>query len=347
MIPLLRRACFLSLCLVFFVILAGSVVRTTGSGMGCPDWPKCFGHLIPPTTTEQVSWGPGKAFDAGLMIVHQGELWTANQDFTTGQGFDAANWTKYDKHDYAIYNPVHTWIEFLNRISGVAAGIPIALTFFLSVLYFLRKRKPGFFLLMGSAMVVLGLIAWLGKLVVDGNLIPAQITLHMAGSVLLVALLALVHRKASKRNYVSSTPLLHALLLTGVVLTLTQIFMGTQVREAVDHLNEAGLARELWIEQLPVIFKIHRSFSIMVLLVNGYLAWQVVQQGLGWRLQLGIMGVLGLEVLTGVILAYADVPQFMQPTHLVFAIFLFALQIYQVYLVFGKSWVRRRQSLIA
>ena len=57
--------------------------------------------------------------------------------------------------------------------------------------------------------------------------------------------------------------------------------------------------------------------------------------------------VLGLEVLTGVILAYADMPQFMQPTHLVFAIFLFALQIYQVYLVFGKSWVRRRQSLIA
>ena len=82
----------LSLVLVLFVILAGSLVRMTGSGMGCPDWPKCFGYLIPPTNIEKITWKPNQTYNKGVMILHDKKFFNSKNKFISKSSFESSNW---------------------------------------------------------------------------------------------------------------------------------------------------------------------------------------------------------------------------------------------------------------
>ena len=128
-----------SLIIIYLVIAAGSIVRMTGSGMGCPDWPKCFGYWIPPTERSQLDWLPNHEYTKGQVIILDQELRIAERSFNSRLNYDSKNWEHYTKHDYALFNPYHTWIEYLNRLLGALAGLAVLVMTVLS--FWLKKKK--------------------------------------------------------------------------------------------------------------------------------------------------------------------------------------------------------------
>ena len=334
--PVIKRLATMSLILVFFVILAGSIVRATGSGMGCPDWPQCFGYNIPPSNIETLTWRSGKAFKQGQMILLDNHFWIANSDLITAKEFSSTNWTKFDRHEYTVFNPVHTWIEFINRLLGALSGLPI---FLMTLIAFIQIRKSVWnALLSGSVLFLLGFEAWLGKLVVDGNLVPNQITIHMMGSVAIVLLLLVL--RARNDQYAKALP--KSILRTLVLLLLAvvvQIFLGTQTRELVDIAVDHGFLNRFDIipsieELMP---RVHRSFAWFILAIASLLFYQKRVKGLHIPGFNALIFAIALEWTVGVVLYFFGLPQLMQPLHLVLSIGILSSISYPLFLALRRS----------
>ncbi len=317
----------LSLLLVYLVIIAGAFVRMTGSGMGCPDWPKCFGFYVPPTEISQILFKENNDYSKGQMILYnEEELLVAKSDFTSDDFINLNNWEVYEKHDYVIFNPLHTWIEYINRLIGAISGVPILIFTIISIIYFKKFRHLT--LISIITLIAMGFQAWLGKTVVDSNLAAYKITLHMLMALFIVALLIYLVYYGSK-SFIKTNKTFKYLILFGLFLTLIQIVLGTQVRQIVDEQAKLfAYDKSMWLNDIPFIYEYHRTFSILVISIN--MALFLINK----KLQLGnnyinyVMLLLALEIFTGASMFYFDFPFGTQTAHLVFASIIFGLQFY-------------------
>jgi cytochrome c oxidase assembly protein subunit 15 len=315
--------------LVYLVIIAGALVRMTGSGMGCPDWPKCFGYYIPPTEEKELLYTAGKEYSKGQVIIKEASLLVAKEDFKASSDFETTHWEKYTKHDYAIFNPFHTWVEYLNRLVGALAGIACLITLFLSFNYWKEQKKLVFLNVL--ICFLMGFQAWLGKTVVDSVLNPYKITTHMLVALLIVAVqLYVIYAVQESKKTKKWDAEFKWVLYTALVLTVIQIIFGTQVRESVDTIVESGLPKEVWIQNPKGGFLTHRSFSILVVAANAFLFWRNRKLSLGFQKMNWIMAVLCLEVVSGIAMYYFNFPFGSQTIHIVMATLLFGIQLYLV-----------------
>lgn len=316
----------INLVLVFVVIAAGAIVRATGSGMGCPDWPTCFGQLIPPTHLDQVTWFPDQSYKEGEMIIKDEKLLVAVKSFSASNMFSANNWAEYEKHDYAVFNPLHTWVEFINRLATVVLGFPVMLMFGISLLYWKRKKRNITYA--GLVVFLIGFQAWLGKIVVDRNLQGTTITYHMIGVFAILAVLILLWHlnKSTEEKETNSSNLFRIVAVGSVVLTLVMVVLGTQVREEIDLIAKTTTDRSLWIGKLSNIFIIHRSATWLIVLVNGWLFFQSIRNNWFRSKMNKVIGLIVVEIFLGIVLSYLNVPAISQPIHLFVAALIFAYQ---------------------
>jgi cytochrome c oxidase assembly protein subunit 15 len=319
----------IALVLVYLVIFAGAFVRLTGSGMGCPDWPKCFGYYIPPTEQQELLFTAGKDYHKGVVIIKEESLLVAKSDFTSKSTFDASNWEKYTKHDYAIFNPWHTWVEYINRLLGALAGIACVITFILA--FGFKKDNKKLILLTFLVCVLMGFQAWLGKTVVDSVLNPFKITTHMLAALLIVAFqLIIIYSVQKNQKTLIFNRKFKNLLVVALILTIIQIVLGTTVREHVDMISETGAPEIMWLQNPTIAFYIHRSFSIIVLLTNIYLFYINRKLNLGFNKINWVIMILFIEIISGITMYYFAFPFGTQTIHVVLATLLFGVQFYTI-----------------
>ena len=228
---LFRRLGLWTIGAVYFLILIGGVVRATGSGMGCPDWPKCFGTWIPPTDISQLPSNYKEIFGEKL----KGEV---------------------------TFNVLKTWIEYLNRLVGVLIGFLVFGTFIAAFFAFWKKDKTIVWLSF-LAFLLVGIEGWLGSKVVSSELHPVMITLHMILSIVIVFILlyavARSYNSVVTIEEVRETNSLSFLLILTILLTLGQVLLGTQVREMIDKVSAmmGDSLRSQWVENVGGKFQIH------------------------------------------------------------------------------------------
>lgn len=315
-----RRIGILTSSSVFLLFLLGSLVRATGSGMGCPDWPKCFGQLAPPTSAADLPENYQEIFLKKRLA--KLERFTKTLDkFGLQERADAIR--KDPKmFEPEAFHPVKAWIEYINRLFGVLSGLFAvamgALIFWKPQLF----KKSRWWYLFGFVFLILN--AWLGSLVVTTNLLPGMVSLHFV-----LAFICLF-------GFIKATDVIAPIMPEVSVvkndfkwfwlLILSVVIMGTWSREQVEFLKQFGsitmpdgdINQILNVSGMDIWFGIHRYMPMVILAFLGFRWWQhKALRVLVRPYQYLFLLVLG-QILLGIIHIRFVVPAWAQVGHVLF-----------------------------
>ena len=305
-----RRFGILTIASVFFLIFIGGLVRSTGSGMGCPDWPKCFGQWIPPSDISE------------LPLDYKTKFAVAGKEI-------------------ADFDAFKTWTEYYNRLIGVVIGLFVFLTVFFALPY-LKSTNKKIFWLSFLAFILVGFQGWIGSIVVSTDLATYMITIHMLIALIIVALL--IYTVSASQDFViyqiNPLPGLKTLIWVLLIIAIVQTVSGTQVREAIDEIAKRIDNRWVWTDNAGNIFLMHRSWSWFSLLISIYMMLQFkkifLRESILYKASLALVLLMCTQALSGAVLANLGFPSQFQSIHLTLGSLTVGLIIFISILVFTK-----------
>jgi cytochrome c oxidase assembly protein subunit 15 len=293
----LRPLTLLTLFLTFDLVLFGAFTRLTDSGLGCPDWPGCYGNASP--------LGAQAAIAAAQYALPSGPV-------THGKA----------------------WVEMIHRYLATGVGVLILV---LTVASLRARFKSGKTEAHADVWWPIVTLLWVciqgafGVLTVTMKLFPAIVTMHLLGGLMLLALLGVqaerLGRLQSGRPRVLVKPATRALMMTAFVLLSVQVALGGWVSTnyAVLACTDFPMCQNSWWPEmhfdqgfqiwrelgmtpagehitfaaLTAIHFVHRCMAVAVLGALGLLAWRLAPVP-GFRIQSRwIIGLAVMQVATG------------------------------------------------
>ena len=199
--------------------------------MGCPDWPKCFDQIIPPTSADQLPDNYKEKFVEGRKEKVQKFAGVLESIGFTEKAEQLRNdpnlWHEED------FNAARTWTEYGNRLVGFVAGNLVLILFIWTLIKY-RNHKL-LVLLTFLNLILMGFEGWLGSIVVATNLVPWTITLHMFFALIIIGMqFKIIHLAQENPVESEESQLFNWLCYFALFLTFIQIILGAQVRQEID-----------------------------------------------------------------------------------------------------------------
>lgn len=333
--PLFSRIAWFATILAMIVILLGAYTRLKDAGLGCPDWPGCYGHLAVPKTAEQ--------------LAHANELFPQQ-----------------------AVEPNKAWLEMIHRYFAGTLGLLIfALTVWSLVLRKHHSAQPLIIPLLLSVLVIFQ--AALGMWTVTLSLLPLVVVGHLLGGILIAGLLwalTLSSRENFRKKAYSASIGLKMAVIVGTLLVFAQIFLGgwvsanyaalicpdfpgchgqwfpqLHIQEAFNFLSPVGMNYEggvLSNMARATIQMVHRYGAVLVFFYIGGLALYCIAsrqvaalRGLGCTL----LGLLLFQIVLGILNVLWMLPIPVALAHNFVAVLLFLSMVTMLCRIYFKSSV--------
>lgn len=282
--------------------------------MGCPDWPKCFGTWIPPTSEAELPENYEQEYleKRKVKVTRLAALLKRMGLTQKSEALASVNGVMTSEP----FNVQKTYTEYVNRLWGALTGIITLLAAISSFQYWKFKRTITLFTLLGVLFVIIN--GWLGSVVVDTDLLGGVVSIHfvMAFAAIASFMIAFYYNKKSEGN---TTKSIKTLTIAGLILSIGQLLSGTSVRESIDQFGNSGVLIGLDnFDLLGGVFNTHRLLALftgLLLVYVFYLNRKTTNRPRTSIILLITIGFVVLQALTGILNIRFEFPAIAQLMH--------------------------------